>query len=70
MVTASFLAFSNLSTFFSKLSLRPSGLSEVFLEGIEVGPSAPEGLEGGSFSWVFSGRPLSVRGRVPTRSWE
>ena len=40
------------------------------LEGLEVGPSAPEGPGGGCFSWVFLGRPLSVRGRVPTESWE
>ena len=64
------LAFTEFCTFFSKLSPRPGVSSEVSLGGVEVGPSAPEGLGGECFSWGFSGRSLSVRGRVPTESWE
>ena len=52
------------------LSLGPGRLSEFPSEGVKVGPSAPEGLGGGCFSWGLSGGSLSVRGRVPTRSWE
>ena len=70
MVTVSSLAFTIFCTFFSKLSPRPGRLSEVFLERVEVAPSASEGPGGRCFSLGFSGGTLSVRGRVQTKDWE
>ena len=57
-----------LSTFESKLLYKD--LHSHLQTCLEVGPSVSEGQGGGCFSWGFSGKFLSVRGRVPSGSWE